>query len=119
MEEVAKGLTDLCQAGDFQASVEKYYAPNIVSVEAMGRDPVCEGLPAIIGKTQWFVENVDVHGLEVVGPFGNGNTCTFAVGFTLESTVKQKGERTTMREVAVSKVEDGKIVHEQFIMYAG
>jgi len=33
--------------------------------------------------------------------------------------MKHSGERSKMREIAVYSVEDGKIVHEQFIAYAG
>ena len=33
--------------------------------------------------------------------------------------MKQSGKRSTVREVAVYTVQDGKIVHEQFIAYAG
>ena len=85
IEEVAKDLTELCRAGQYQAAIEKYYAPNIVSVESMGPNPVMEGLPAVMGKLQWWAENVEVHGTEISGPYVNPNTNTFAVGFHHEA----------------------------------
>jgi ketosteroid isomerase-like protein len=117
--EIAQGLTELCRAGHYDDAVAKYYGESIVSVEAMGPNPISEGLPAIQGKMQWWMENFEMHEMFVDGPFVNENTGTFAVEFTMDATMKATGQRRKNREVAVYTVKDGKIVHEQFIAYVG
>lgn len=119
IEEIAKDLTELCRTGQFQAATEKYYAESIVSTEPMGPDPVSEGLPAVIAKMHWWMENFEMHGAEVDGPFINANTNTFVVEFTLDATFKPTNERKKSREVGVYTVKDDKIVQEQFLSYLG
>jgi len=56
-----------------------------------------------------------VHGGEAKGPFVNGER--FTVLFHHDVTPKtgaQKGKRTSMDEIAVYTVRDGRIVHEAF-----
>ena len=115
LEEVAKGLTEFCKQGKYQEATDAYYSPDIVSVEAMGPNPVCTGLAGIEGKLAWWTENVEVHAIGVDGPFINTNTDTFAVVFTMDTTMKATGVRSQGREVAIYTVKDGKIVHEQFL----
>ena len=117
--EIAKGLTELCKAGQYAEAMETYYAPNIVSVEAMGPEPKMEGLAAVRGKMAGMAEYMEIHGIAVDGPFVNSNTNTFGVEFILDGTVKHNNEHVKMREVAVYTVEGDKIVHEQFLSYVG
>ena len=119
VDAIAKDLTALCKVGQFQEAITKYYAPNITSVEGMGEDPVSEGLPAVMEKMKWWEENMQVHEMTIDGPFVNSNTNTFAVEFILDATMKASGQRNKMREIGVYKVKDDKIVHEQFIPFAG
>jgi ketosteroid isomerase-like protein len=53
-----------------------------------------------------------VHDFEVTGPFVNGDQ--FVVGFKMDLTPKSTGERTTMDEVGVYTIRDGKIAEERF-----
>jgi hypothetical protein len=119
LEEIAKDLTDLCRAGQFQEATEKYYGAGVVSVEPMGPQPVSNGLPEVLAKMQWWMDNFEMHGMEVDGPFINANTNTFVVEFTMDATMKQTGQRHKNREVAVYTVTDGKISHEQFLSFIG
>ncbi len=113
--EVAKGLVEMCRQGQFAEAIEAYYGEHIVSVEGNGE--ATAGLDAVRGKSQWFMENHEVHGAVVEGPFVAANE--FAVRFTLDVTFKPSGERSTMSEVALYTVTDGKIVNEKFLYLAG
>ena len=120
--EVAQKLTSLCQQGKFDEAMEATYANNIVSVEAHDR-PAMGGLPAmpretrgldnVRKKAQWWNENHTIHSCKVAGPFSSVDK--FAVTFDLDVTFKPANKRMQMSEVAIYTVENGKIVHEEFL----
>ena len=113
--DVANGLVGLCRQGQFMEVIETYYSDNIVSVEPVGNEQMpaeMSGLDAIKGKNQWWVENHEVHGPQVDGPFVGDSQ--FAVRFHMDVTPKMTGQRVSMVEVGVYTVEDGKIVREEF-----
>jgi ketosteroid isomerase-like protein len=111
--ELARDFTDLLKQGDHEGAGAKYNADNIVSYEAMeGPMAICEGKEAVKQKGAWWFANHQVHGGSVDGPFVNGDQ--FAVIFKMDITPKATGERTTMEEVGLYTVKDGKIVEERF-----
>lgn len=113
IQDIAADLVALCKAGDFATPGEKYWADDVVSLEAMPGDMArVQGKDAVRGKGEWWAANHEVHGAEVTGPYINGDQ--FAVGFKMEVTPKATGERITMDEVALYTVKDGKIVEERF-----
>ena len=113
--DVANSLVSLCRQGQFMEVINQYYGDNIVSVEPVGGEGMpaeMSGIDAIRGKNNWWVENHEVHGLTVDGPFiGDGQ---FAVRFTMDVTPKMTGQRTTMIEVGIYTVENDKITKEEF-----
>ena len=115
---IARELADLCQQGRNLEAIEKFYSPNIVSVESMGSEEMPaeqHGIDAIRGKNQWWFENNEIHSAKVNGPFiGDGQ---FAVQFDYDTTFKPSGQRMKMTEMALYTVEDGKIVHEHFFYH--
>ena len=113
IQEIAADLVALCKAGKFDEAGEKYWADDVVSVEAMPGDMArLTGKDAARAKGEWWSANHEVHAFEVTGPFVNGDQ--FAVGFKMDLTPKATGERTTMDEVGLYTVRDGKIVEERF-----
>jgi len=92
--------------------MDKYYADDIVSVEAMGENPETHGIQGVRGKAEWWVSNHEVHSAVCEGPMMNGDA--FAVRFKYDVTFKETGRRFVMDEMAVYQVKDGKIVHERF-----
>ena len=96
--EVGTGLVGLCSEGRFEEALDQYYADTIVSIEGMtypGMEKRMEGLEAIKGKNQWWVENHEVHGMEVEGPFVSEDSNQFMVRFNMDVTNKKSGERIT------------------------
>ena len=121
VNDVAKGLVDKCRQGDFMGAVEEFYADDIVSVEPVGNDQMpaeIHGKDGVRGKNQWFADNMEVHGLEVDGPFV-AEDGKFAVRYTMDVTDKNTGQRIQMTEMALYTVKDDKIAREQFFYNPG
>jgi hypothetical protein len=110
--EVAKSFTELCKAGKFDEAGQKFWSEDVVSIEPMtGEMARLQGRKAVEGKGKWWADNHAVHAVKVDGPFVNGDE--FTVGFEMEVTPKGKS-RMTMREIALYKVKNGKVVEERF-----
>ena len=113
--DVANGLVALCREGKFAESGEKYWAQDVVSIEAggpPGMDPVSRGIDAARGKGEWWANSHETHGVVVEGPYVNGDQ--FTVRFKMDVTVKDSGQRMTMDEHALYTVKDDKVVEERF-----
>jgi hypothetical protein len=118
-KQVGDRLVELCKEGRNMDAIEELYSPSITSVEAMPGDDAMpremNGLDAIRGKNQWWLENHEIHSAEVAGPFPNDDR--FAVQYRYDITPKagpMAGNRFMMEEVALYTVKDGKIVREEF-----
>jgi hypothetical protein len=112
---VANELVSLCRQGRNMEAIEKFYSPDIVSVEAVGDETmpaVMHGIDGIRQKNEWWFNTFTVNSADVRGPFIGEDQ--FAVNFEFDTTNKQTGERTEMTEMALYTVKDGKIVREQF-----
>lgn len=111
--EIAADLVALCKAGKFDEAGEKYWADDVVSIEAAPGDMArAEGKAAVRGKGEWWSANHEVHAVEVTGPYVNGDQ--FAVGFKMDVTPKATGERVALDEVGLYTLRDGKIAEERF-----
>jgi ketosteroid isomerase-like protein len=115
---IAHELVALCRAGRNSEAIEKFYAPDIVSVEPVGNEQMpaeLSGIAAVRGKNEWWEANNEVHSVEVNGPLVGDDQ--FAVQYTFDVTAKPSGQRIQNTEVALYTVKDGKIVREQFFYH--
>jgi ketosteroid isomerase-like protein len=113
--EIAHDLVAICKTGDFATPGEKYWADDVVSVEAgapPGGDPASHGKAAAAAKGEWWVGAHEIHGTQVHGPYVNGDQ--FTVRFQMDVTVKATGQRLAMDEIALYTIKDGKIAEERF-----
>ena len=113
--EIANQIVTLCRAGKFKEAAQSLYSPDIVSVEAgapPGQSRETKGLQAVLGKSEWWEANHEVHSSKVEGPLVAGPH--FAVVFRFDVTHKPDRKRFQMEEVAVYEVKDGKIAREEF-----
>ena len=111
--DIANDLVAICRTGDFTTPGAKYWADDVVSIEAMGGEgAVSRGRAAAEAKGQWWANTHQVNSAEAHGPYVNGDQ--FAVRFVMDVTVKESGERRKMDEVALYTVRDGKIAEERF-----
>ena len=112
VREIAEDLVAMCKAGQFDESGEKYWAEDVVSLEAMPGDMArIEGKAGVKAKGDWWAANHEVHDVQVEGPYVNGDQ--FAVRFKMDLTPKG-GERHTMDEIGVYTIRNGKIAEERF-----
>lgn len=118
--EIATDLVDICKTGDFAAAGAKYWADDVVSVEAgaaPGMDPASHGKAAATAKGAWWMGAHEVHSTEVHGPYVNGEQ--FTVRFVIDVTVKETGTRMAMDEIALYTIKNGKIAEERFFYLGG
>ena len=112
--EVADRLVELCRQGKIEETIQELYADDAVSIEAndMMGPRTTEGIEGIKKKGEMFNSMVEeVHGTTISNPAVAGNH--FSIAWDLDATMKGRG-RSTMSEICVYKVKDGKIVLEQF-----
>ncbi|MEQ8927051.1 MAG: nuclear transport factor 2 family protein [Fulvivirga sp.] len=114
-QEIAKKWLDYCQSGQMEKAQEELYADNCVSLEMEGAEGFpqrVEGKKAIKEKGELWNSMVEAfHGVEIEEPLVAGNHFTT----TLKMDITMKGApRRTDEEVAIFRVENGKIVSEQF-----
>ena len=113
VRDIAEDFVALCEAGDFETPGQKYWADDVLSVEAMPGDMAeIRGKDAVKGKGDWWAANHEVHSSVVEGPYVNGDQ--FVVRFKMDLTERQSGNRMKMDEVGVYTVKDGKIAEERF-----
>jgi ketosteroid isomerase-like protein len=110
--EVAKAFTLLLSEGRTQEACETFWAEDVVALEDMpGPMARLQGAAAIAEKGVWWVSNHEVHGTRVEGPWVHGSQ--FAIRFTFDLTPKG-GARTSMDEIGLYTVAEGKITEERF-----
>jgi SnoaL-like domain len=113
-EQVANRLIELCRMGKIDDAQDELFSENAVSMESndMMGPKVVIGLEGIRGKSKLFQSMIEeFHGAVISDPIVSGNH--FAITWSLDATMKGQ-KRSTMEEVCVYKVENGKIVLEQF-----
>jgi len=115
--EIGKSLVALCSEGKFVDAINQHYAENIVSIEGTtspGMQKRMEGIEAIKGKNQWWIDNHEVHSFDVEGPFVAEGNNQFVVRFRMDVTSSGTGLRHQGQEVGIYTVLDGKVAQEEF-----
>ena len=111
--EIASGLVKLCQQGKNNEAIAAYYAPDIKTTETMPELTVSHGLEAVHENAAWWEANMEEHGREITGPFISDDL--FAVRFTYDVTDKSNSKRSTLDEIALYRVANGKISEARFL----
>lgn len=117
--EIAKRLVELCRTGQNRLAVEELYAEDAVSIEPMAMGPEMpketSGKAEILKSTDWWFENMDIHGGEVGDPMlcDDQFACTMSVDVTAKAG-PMAGQRMQMHEICLYDVKDGKIVKSRF-----
>ncbi|UWQ22857.1 nuclear transport factor 2 family protein [Jannaschia sp. W003] len=113
--DVARELVAGCRENRTEENLDKLYAEDAVSVEAVdqGQGREVHGLDGIRGKHQWWDSTFETLDATVSDPFPHGDD-RFAVIFEMRARNKGSGETFDMKEVAVYHVDGGRIVREEF-----
>lgn len=113
-QEIADRLVELCRKGEYETCYAELYSPKAKSIEPTADfgPPVVEGMDNIRKKGEMFQSMIqEMHGGEIGDPVVAGNH--FSCRMMMDWTMKGR-EREQVEEICVYKVEDGKIVSEQF-----
>ena len=115
LKEIADALVAGCREGRETETLERLYAADAVSVEAMdmGQGRETRGIEGIKGKHAWWDGAFEVLESHVSDPLPHGDD-RFAVTFDVKAKSRETGEVSDMHEVAVYHVANGKIVREEF-----
>lgn len=117
VHDIANRLVELCRANQSQTCLDELYHADAISVEAAAMpgsgSASVQGLDAIRAKHEWWEGAFEVHDAKVDGPYPHGDD-RFGVIFEMDTTSRETGERTRMKEIAVYTVTDGKISREEF-----
>ena len=119
-EEVAQKVVELVRKQAWHEALDTLYDKNIVSIEAGasdGESPEKRGIDQVRGKTDWWLQNMQVHSFKANGPFVAHDR--FVVQYDADVTDKNSNKRMQLSEVGVYTVKDGKIVREEFLPRAG
>ncbi|OEK05394.1 nuclear transport factor 2 family protein [Roseivirga misakiensis] len=114
-QEIAEKWAAYCRTGQMDKALQELYSQDCVSLEmegAQGFPQRVEGMKAILEKGKiWESMVEEFHGLEIDGPIVAGNHFTA----TMKMDITMKGRpRGIDEEIALYRVENGKIVSEQF-----
>jgi SnoaL-like domain len=119
-EEVAQKVVELVRKQAWHEALNTLYDKDIVSVEAQasgGDSPEKRGIDQVRGKTDWWVNAMEVHSFTANGPFVAHDR--FVVQYDADVTDKNSKKRMQLSEVGVYTVKNGKIVREEFLPFAG
>jgi SnoaL-like domain len=112
-QQIANRLRELLQQGQFETAQKELFAADATSVEPAhtGQLPI-SGLDAIMEKGAQFRNMVEAfHSVTVSEVICSNNH--IAIALKVELTFKGQ-DRTSMDEIVLYEVKDGKIAYEQF-----
>jgi hypothetical protein len=113
INEIAARLVSLVEKHEFLQAYEELFSDHAESIDPMNKNVPLSGLGVLMERERLFLENTDIHDLKVAHPSFAGNY--FCVTMSFDFTPKGQ-ERRKVEELAVYKVENGKIVNQQFFV---
>jgi hypothetical protein len=101
-------------AGKLRAEL---YSPDIESIEEWNTSEIArvKGMEGLKKKGQSLSQQFEVHNIKASNAVVADNW--FSVKFEIDTTDKKSGKRSTLSEIGVYKVDDGKIVKEYYFMW--
>ena len=100
--DIGKEVAALCKQGKNQVAIDRFYSPNIESVETCampGMEQIQKGIAKIKGKNQWWVDNHEIHSGTVEGPYPNGDR--FILHFMTSRRNTQGNAWRWMKQVSI------------------
>ena len=116
ISEIADKFVNWRNTGNADKLRTEFYSPDIISVEE-GNSEVgsVKGMEGLKKKGQSLSKDFEVHNIKASDPVVADNW--FSLKFEIDTTDKRSGKRSTLSEIGVYKVEDGKIVKEHYFMW--
>lgn len=111
--EIANRLASLCNELKFVEAYTELFADNAVSIDPNNKNEPIVGLHKLIEYENQFLAKVEIHDIKVSEAIFAGSY--FSLIFSMSFTLKGQ-ENKLVEEVCVYKVENGKIVSQQFFI---
>ena len=113
-EQVAKRLVELCRQGKYQQVYDELFSPEVLSIEPEGGPwGTVQGFEAMAEKSkQWNEMIAEFHSGFVSDPLVAADHFTLVMKSNV--TLKGMDHPIDMDEVCVYRVDNGKVVSEQF-----
>jgi hypothetical protein len=117
IDEIARKLLDWRNNGNADKARMELYSPDIESIEEGFGDEIghVKGMAGLKKKGEWLSRDFEIHYLKASDLVVADNW--FSLKYEIDLTNKQSGVRSTLSEIAVYKVDDGKIVKEHYFMW--
>ncbi|WP_259066969.1 SnoaL-like domain-containing protein [Mucilaginibacter sp. X4EP1] len=111
--EIASRLTSLCEAHQFVEAYNTLYSEHAVSIDPIYKNEPLTGLPDLIEREKAFLAANTINEVKASEPIFAGNY--FSIILSLDFTTADQTKRV-VEELCVYKVENGKIVSQQFFI---
>jgi len=113
INEIANRLIALCTKLEFVEAYTELYAEDAVSIDPNYKNEPLKGLANLIEREKQFLARVEIHEIKISEPIYAGSY--FSVVISMDFTVNGQG-RKMLEEICIYKIENGKIVSQQFFM---
>ena len=111
--EIAHRVASLCNELRFVNAYTELFSEHAESIDPIYKNEPLSGLANLIEREKQFLASAEIHAVKVSEAIFAGNY--FSVIISLDFT-RNGQERKMMEELAVYKVEFGKIVSQQFFI---
>lgn len=115
IEEVARDFTAMLRAGQFEAAGDRYWAPDVTSIEPVtlpgGICATASGIDAARIKCHARFDSSQIDEIGIDGPFVTGNQ--FALFLDMVIVDRASGARHPFTEIALYTVRGGQIAEER------
>ena len=117
IDDVARNFVQWRNDNDAMRLRMELYSPDIESTEEGNMTEIgrVKGMEGLKKKGQGLSQYFEVHDIKASAPVVADNW--FSVKFEIDTTDKISGKRSTLSEIGVYNVQDGKIVKEHYFMF--
>jgi len=117
IDEIARNFVNWRNNNDAGRLRAELYSPDIESTEEGNTSEIgqVKGMEGLRKKGQGLSQYFEVHDIKASDPVVADHW--FSVKFEIDTTDKQSGDRSTLSEIGVYKVQEGKIVKEHYFMF--
>jgi hypothetical protein len=113
INEIAGRLASLCSQHKFVEAYTELYSDHAESIDPNFKNVPLKGLVGLIERETQFLSATQIHDVKLSDAIFAGSY--FSIIFSMEFTPNGK-ERKKIEELCVYKVENGKIVSQQFFI---
>jgi hypothetical protein len=113
INEIANRLASLCEKHEFLKAYTELFSEHAESIDPMNNNTLMQGSGVLMERERKFLETTEIHDLKVSEPLFAGNYFCVTMSFDFTPAAQ---ERRKVEELCIYKVENGKIVSQQFFI---